>query len=149
MDVVNPTTKLIKVPDAIRLKDIYIRLAKDSGLPIYQRLVAGPQIRKSRMKRPLVRGGEADVYEATLLAIAETGPYGSISYNQLRSALTGILADKVPQKHEVTSVLKQLSRISREIGIDVGVDWDDDKRTLDISDPYLRFYLRWKVRQSA
>lgn len=30
---------------------------------------------------------------------------------------------------------------------EVGVDWDDDKRTLDISDPYLRFYLRWQVRK--
>jgi hypothetical protein len=29
------------------------------------------------------------------------------------------------------------------------VDWDDAKRSLDISDPYLRFYLRWQIRQGA
>jgi len=136
----------VRVPDSIDLKALYTRIAKDSGLPIYQRLVAGPQIRKDRLKRPLIRGGEADVYQATLLAIAQTGPQPSINYNEIRSELTAVLSDKIPQKHEVTSVLKQLSKISQEIGSDSGVDWDEEKRTLDITDPYLRFYLRWQVR---
>lgn len=149
LDVELPSPHPIAVPKTINLAELYIRIAKDSGLPIYERLVAGPQIRKDRIKRPLTRGGEADVYEATLLAIAETGPAQSISYNDLRGALQSVLSDKMPQKHEITSVLKHLARISREIGTDVGVDWDDDKRQLDISDPYLRFYLRWQVRQGA
>src|ERR1700730_3103087 len=136
-------SEIVKVPDCIDLKSIYIRIAKDSGLPIYERLVAGPQIRKDRMKRPLIRGGDADVYEATLLAIADTGPVASISYTELRTSLTNILSDLIPQKHEITAVLKQLSKISRDIGTDAGVDWDDENRKLDISDPYLRFYLRW------
>src|SRR5438067_113558 len=139
-------TPPVRVPDSIDLKALYTRIAKDSGLPIYQRLVAGPQIRKDRLKRPLIRGGEADVYQATLLAIAQTGPQPSINYNEIRSELTAVLSDKIPQKHEVTSVLKQLSKISQEIGSDSGVDWDEEKRTLDITDPYLRFYLRWQVR---
>jgi hypothetical protein len=137
-----------RVPENINLTDIFIRIAKDSGLPIYQRLVAGPHIRKDRMPRPLTGGGEADVYEATLRAIAETGPLPKISYNVLRTSLNKVLADKIPQRHEVTSVLKQLSKISREMGSDVGIDWDEDSRSLDISDPYLRFYLRWQVRQA-
>ena len=144
-----PATKTAAVSKTLELRELYIRIAKDSGLPIYERLVAGPQIRKDRMKRPLKSGGEADVYEAILLAVAETGPQACLSYNDLRAALVEILADNVPAKHEVTSVLKHLSTISRNIGTDVGVDWDDDKRQLDISDPYLRFYLRWQVRQAA
>jgi hypothetical protein len=32
---------------------------------------------------------------------------------------------------------------------DAGVDWDDASRQLDIGDPYLRFFLRWQVRQDA
>ena len=141
--------RAIVVPDNVDLNGIVIRIAKDSGLPIYQRLVAGPHIRKDRMPRPLANGGEADVYEATLLAIAETGPLPKISYNVLRSSLNKVLADKVPQRHEVTSVLKQFSKISREMGSDVGIDWDEAGRSLDISDPYLRFYLRWQVRQAG
>jgi hypothetical protein len=100
-------------------------------------------------KRPLRTGAEADVYEATLLAIAETGPKSALNYDEMRSKLNVILADKVPQKHEVTSALKHLSRISAEAGGDMGIDWDDGKRMLHITDPYLRFYLRWQVRQSA
>jgi hypothetical protein len=144
-----PATKKTIVAKNVDLQSLFIRIARDSGLPVYERLVAGPQIRKDRMKRPLLVGGDADVYQATLLAIAETGPKASISYNEIRSELTGILFDKIPQKNEVTSVLKHLSRISRDLGTDTGVDWDDEKRTLDISDPYLRFYLRWQVRRVA
>ncbi len=140
-----PST-LTKVPNSLDLRPLFIRIARDSGLPIYERLVAGPQIRKMRMMRPLRSGGEVDVYQAVLQAIAETGPAPTISYNEMRTSLNNILEDKVPQKHEVTSVLKHLSVISQKIGTEIGVDWDDDKRTLDISDPYLRFYLRWQVR---
>jgi hypothetical protein len=69
---------IIKVSDSLSLIAIYVRLARDSGLPIYQKLVAGPQIRKSRMKRPMISGGDADVYQTTLLAIADTGPKSSL-----------------------------------------------------------------------
>jgi hypothetical protein len=136
----------VLVPEKMPLNEIYVRIAKDSGLPIYQRLVAGPPIRKDRMPRPLTRGGEADVYEVTLFAIAETGPLPKISYDVLRSSLNNVLKDKIPQRHEVTSVLKQFSKISHEMGSDVGIDWDAAGRSLDISDPFLRFYLRWQVR---
>jgi hypothetical protein len=60
--------------------------------------------------------------------------------------LSEILLDDAPQKHEITSALKHLAKISQSIGNDSGIDWDDDERKIDISDPYLRFYLRWKVR---
>jgi hypothetical protein len=53
----------------------------------------------------------------------------------------------VPQKHEITSALKHLSRISRNMGAGDAVDWDDDKREITVVDPYLRFYLRWQVRR--
>jgi hypothetical protein len=137
----------VKVPDNYDLKELYCRIAVDSGLPIYQKLVAGPQARKQRLKRPLRTGNEADVYEATLLAIAETGPKSVLTYDEIRSGLTNILADKIPQKHEVTSAFKHLSRISSEQGTEAGLDWDESKRMLHVTDPYLRFYLRWQVRR--
>jgi hypothetical protein len=148
LDVFTRSPEIKKVPDGYPLRELYSRISNDSGLPIYQRLVAGPQARKQRLKRPLRSGKEADVYEATLLAIAETGPKPSLSYDEIRLRLNAILADKVPQKHEVTSALKHLSRISGEHSTDRGIDWDEGKRTLHIVDPYLRFYLRWQIRQS-
>ncbi|MBN9453225.1 MAG: hypothetical protein J0I42_14855 [Bosea sp.] len=135
-----------KIPGDFGLDEMFERLAKDAGLPIYQKLVAGPQSRKIRTKRPLARGGQADIYEATLLAIAETGPKQNISYDELRVTMNTLLTDMMPQKHEITSALKHLSSISMRGGASAAIDWDEDNRAINIVDPYLRFYLRWQVR---
>jgi hypothetical protein len=125
---------------------VFERIAEDAGLPIYQQLAAGPQSRKVRAKRPLRAGGEADIYEALLMALAETGPKAAISYEALRGALNQLLTDKVPQKHEITSALKHLTSISKKAGAESAIDWDEAKREINIADPYLRFYLKWKVK---
>jgi len=122
---------------------MFVRLAENAGLPVYQ---SGPQSRRARVKRPLSDGKEADIYEATLLALSETGPKSSVSYEELRSSLTKLLTDMVPQKHEITSALKHLASISVKSGSEGAIDWDEDKREINLSDPYLRFYLRWQVR---
>jgi hypothetical protein len=137
------------VPDGYDVEGMFVRLAQDAGLPIYQKLVAGPQSRKVRTKRPLRSGGEADIYQATLLALAETGPKPSISYEELRTTLNNLLTDIMPQKHEITSALKHLANISMKSGTEAAIDWDDDKREVNLSDPYLRFYLRWQVRSRS
>lgn len=124
---------------------MFVRIAQDAGLPIFEKLVAGPQSRKERMKRPLVSGGQADIYEATLLALAETGPKSLVSYEELRSKLNAQLSEMMPQKHEITSALKHLSSISMKSGADSAIDWDEEKREINLADPYLRFYLKWKI----
>jgi hypothetical protein len=137
-----------KIPSDYNPEPMFERLAEDAGLPIYQKLAAGPQSRKVRAKRPLKNGEEADIYEVVLLALAETGPKAAVSYEELRASLSDLLTDMVPQKHEVTSALKHLSAISRAIGAESAIDWDEGKREINVADPYLRFYLRWKLRHS-
>jgi hypothetical protein len=127
---------------------MFRRLSYDAGLPIYQQLAAGPQSRKIRAKRPLRRGGVADIYQVVLLALAESGPRAVISYDELRGLLTDMLLEQMPQKHEITSALKHLSEISRKIGAGSAIDWDQDKREVNLVDPYLRFFLRWQVRSA-
>jgi hypothetical protein len=136
-----------EVPVNYDLTAMFKRLSRDAGLPIYQKLAAGPQSRKVRAKRPLKHGGVADIYQAVLFALAESGPKAVISYDELRALLGNLLSEQIPQKHEITSALKHLSRISREIGAESAIDWDDDKREVNVVDPYLRFYLRWEVRR--
>lgn len=134
------------IPDNYNCDEMFVRLARDAGLPIYQKLAAGPQSRKVRTKRPLKSGEQAVIYEVTLLAIAETGPKASISYDELRESMNDLLSDMMPQKHEITSALRHLSEISKKDGIEGAIDWDEDKREVNLTDPYLRFYLRWQVR---
>lgn len=124
------------------------RLSQDAGLPIYQKLAAGPQSRKLRAKRPMKQGGSADIYQAILQALAESGPKAVISYEELREQLGEILSSQFPQKHEITSALKHLSRIAQKTGPGAAIDWDEDNREITLADPYLRFYLRWQVRRS-
>lgn len=146
VDEVDPMTISTTLNSTYNLEALFIRIAKDAGVPIYQQLVTGPQSRKVREKRPLRVGGNADIYEATLMAIAKTGPRSVIKYDDLRVSITDVLADRIPQKQEITSALKHLSRISREKGLESAIDWDDENRTVTIADPYLRFYLRWQIR---
>jgi hypothetical protein len=140
------TEKAVEISPKYDFVPICQRLSKDFGHPIYKKLEVGPQSRKRRMKRRLTSGGTADIYKAILMAIAATGPKSPITYEDLRKEMTRLLVEELPQKHEVTSALKHLSAISQAIGNDAGIDWDNDERKIDISDPYLRFFLRWQIR---
>lgn len=142
-----PLLASLTIPADYDLESMFARIAKDAGLPIYQQLAAGPQIRKARAMRPLKAGGEADIYKVTLLAIAETGPKAVIRYDELRASMNNLLSEMMPQKNEITSALKHLSSIARQTGTEAAIDWDEDKREINVVDPYLRFYLRWQVRQ--
>jgi hypothetical protein len=135
-----------QVPVDYDTTTMFQRLSKDAGLPIYQKLQAGPQSRKVRMKRPLQIGGDADIYQAVLFALALSGPSSVLSYDRIRESLNKILSEQVPQKHEITAALKHLTRISHGVGEGSVIDWNEDNREVTLVDPYLRFYLRWQVR---
>ena len=49
------------------------RLAQDAGLPIYQKLVAGPQSRKDRTKRPLRSWGRRTRCESASVMLVIIG----------------------------------------------------------------------------
>jgi hypothetical protein len=127
-------------------KKMFISIAKDAGLPTYQKLAAGPQSRKVRNKRPLASGNNADIYEVVLLALAQTGPKLKVSYEELRETMNRLLVSMMPQKHEITAAVKHLAAISRGAGTQDAIDWDEGNREITVADPYLRFYLRWQVR---
>lgn len=130
------------------INELCKRLAINYGLPTYQQLVAGPQSRKLREKRPLKSGGEVDIYEVVLLAIAQTGPKSVIKYDELRNEIGNLLSDRMPQKQEITAALKHLTKISRTIGAESAIDWNEQAREIAVIDPYLRFYLRWQIRNN-
>ncbi|SCD22806.1 hypothetical protein [Brucella inopinata] len=130
----------------VDLIPIFNEVAEDAGLPIYTKLARGPQSRTDRIPRPLVKGGTADIYEAILLAIASTGPLEKLSYDQIRSSLNSILGDKIPQKLEVSNALNHLTKIdAEENNGQRAIEWDQENLTLFLTDPFFRFYLRWKV----
>jgi hypothetical protein len=135
----------IDISDAISTNAVYITTARDVGLPIFKRLALGPQSRSQRIDRPFTNGGTGDTYEAILAAIAITGPAKEIHYDDLRQALRTILADKHPQKHEVTSAIKQMVEIAKEMNSE-NPAIDFDQNTVFLQNPFFQFYLRWMHR---
>jgi hypothetical protein len=138
------------VPEPIRLKtpdwkSFFRERAPSASKSAFDLLAKGPP-RTDRKVRRLRTGAATDIYGAILAAIAHTGPATSISYDQLRPALRDVLAEdeEPPQLHEITSVLVQMSKIARDkIQGEAVVDFDEEYRTIHISDPFFAFFLRW------
>jgi hypothetical protein len=107
-------------------------------------LKQGPRQRNDRNIRLLKDGLKTDIYGAVLAAISSTGPRTSLQYEEIRTALRNILASDLPQRHEITNILEQMTRISREkiVGEPV-LEYDSEYSTLYIADPFFAYYLRW------
>lgn len=113
----------------------------------FERLAKGPRQRADRVQRELSNGETVDIYTATLHGIAETGPKTEISYEELRTSLRKVLADNIPQGHEITRVLAKMDEIAKEeLHGEPVIDWDKENTRLYISDPFFAFYLKWAVR---
>ncbi len=105
-------------------------------------LKKGPP-RSNRNVRKLKSGEETDIYGAVLAAISNTGPRTELSYEQLRTSLVYILVES-PQRHEVTNILDQMTKIAREnIDGEPVLEYDKEYATLYIADPFFAYYLRW------
>lgn len=126
---------------------IYSGVARQFGFPTFEKLSKGPQSRSRRIDRRVVGGDESlDIYQATLRAVALTGPKEKIHYNEIRDRLKEFLEDQdVPQKHEVSAALGHMSGIARDdIEGEPVLEWADDY--LYLTDPFLMFYMRWVQR---
>jgi len=124
----------------------FAQLAPGTSKAAFDLLARGPRQRSDRKVRHLRDGQQTDIYGAVLRAIAATGPLTELKYEELRSALRSVLAptDDPPQKHEVTRVLDEMTKIAREqIDGEPVVDYDGELATLYISDPYFAYWLRW------
>lgn len=129
--------------------DFFRSLAPDTSKTAFDLLARGPRQRSDRKPRRLVGGVETDIYGTVLRAIAKTGPLTELTYEQLRGALREILAEEAPQRHEVTRVLEEMSKIAKtQLEGEPVVDYDTELATLYISDPYFAYWLRWGSHQS-
>lgn len=123
-------------------------VASISSKVAFERLAKGPRQRADRVQRELANGDTVDIYTATLHGIAETGPKTEISYEELRSSLKKVLAENIPQGHEITRVLSKMDEIAKEeLHGEPVIDWDKENTKLYISDPFFAFYLKWAVKK--
>lgn len=104
----------------------------------------GPRQRNDRNIRLLKDGLETDIYGAVLAAIASTGPRTSLQYEDVRAALKNVLDSDLPQRHEITNILDQMTKIARDrIEGEPVLEYDNEYSMLYIADPFFAYYLRW------
>ncbi|MBP1782018.1 nicotinamide riboside kinase [Micromonospora sp. HB375] len=122
--------------------------ALEASKSAFDVLVRGPRQRTDRKLRPMRNGLVVDIYGAVLLAIGKTGPLTSLTYEELRNSLRDSMEADPPQRNEVTRVLEELARISREhLEGEPVVDYDTTLSIVHISDPYFAFFLRHRAER--
>lgn len=127
--------------------ELFQKVAGGTGKAMFDRLARGPRQRTDRIQRPLKEGGTADIYQVVLKALSRIGPgLDTIEYETVRTAIRHVLADAVPQAHEVTRVLEKMAEIAMSDESSTPVlDWEKDEQVLHITDPFFAFFLKWGV----
>lgn len=145
----NNVNETCKQPKTITLltssKAFFKSIAKSVASKVaYDRLARGPRQRSDRKSRVLKNGKTVDIYTATLLAIAHTGPKTEITIEELRASFKTIM-DNPPQSQEIARVLIQMDKIAKQQQGEPVIDWSKEDNSLFIADPYFAFYLKWAI----
>lgn len=136
--------ELLPVFQAPDWQGFFEQQASATSKSAFDLLKTGPRQRKDRLPRDLRSGITTDIYGAVLAAIAHTGPQTSLVYEEIRSALREVLSSELPQRHEVTNVLEQMTDIAKnKIDGEPVIEYDAEYSTLHLVDPYFAYYLRW------
>lgn len=123
--------------------------AQSASKTAFDLLRTGPRQRTDRKERILKDGTSTDIYGTVLAAIAATGPLTELPYTELRTSIREVVQGEPPQRHEVTRVLDEMTKIARDtIEGEPVVDYDEELETLHISDPFFAYFLRWGITGS-
>jgi len=124
--------------------EFFAAQASSTSKTAFDILKRGPRQRTDRIVRQLKSGVDTDIYGAVLAAIESTGPKTELTYEEVRAALRSVLDSEVPQRHEVTNVLDQMTNIARKnIEGEPVLEYDAELSTLFLADPFFAYYLRW------
>lgn len=139
------SNQISAIPPDLELAPIFRDVANTIGRPIFEKLAKGPRQRSDRVKRKLKNGGEADIYELVIHALAHIKPdLITLEYEDLRAAIREVTSGSIPQLHEVARVLKHMATIaSTDQSSTPVIDFDETDKKLHITDPFFAFYLRW------
>ena len=143
-ETVTPEVNLYGVPEGL-----FERVAEGTGRTVFEKLAQGPRQRSDRIQRQLQSGISVDIYKLVLLALADLRPgMSAIQYEDLRAAIRSLVAEGLPQAHEISRVLDKMSEIasSDEASTPV-IDWQQQDQLLHVTDPFFAFFLRWGVNE--
>ena len=111
----------------------------------FEIILSGPKIRgRERKLYQMSHGKDGDLYEVLLRALSVGEPSLSFSYQEIKKRIAEIVPVDPPRGVDISEALDQVhKRVLEKLGEDRVLDWDAEKETLDIPDPYFLYYMRW------
>lgn len=111
----------------------------------FEVLNSGPKTRGTDRNMYQYDNAEGDVYKTILRAIAANPPEREFQYDDLKSRVEDqCVGSNSPSGSSIIGSCDQMDDLVKDRFPDErAIEWDDEKDTLYIPDPYLLFYLRW------
>jgi hypothetical protein len=115
------------------------------------KLHGGPKTRGTERKVfEFTDGTRGDVYRAVLLGLRGGRPELGIKYAELNNRIEHCCVGERPVGSAVVEACKQMAKMADSVVPGArSLDWDEDYEVLNISDPYLLFYIRCSKRLHA
>jgi hypothetical protein len=109
------------------------------------KMIDGPKTRGTvRNSFVMVDGTVVDVYPLIMRAIAMNPPELTQRYANLLKRIGSLCAKDQPSGSSVIGACSHIATIANEAENRSVIEWDGGNDVLDIRDPYLLFYLRWR-----
>ena len=90
------------------------------------------------------RQESGDVYDVITRVIASDPPKLTLDQSEIIDSVDDVCLSESPQSGNLTQAIKRVDKwISESNGDEHVFEWVDDRKNLEIPDPYLVFYARW------
>ena len=111
---------------------------------LYEKVRNGPPRHgQARNVYKLVNGKDGDVYDVITLALASDPPFLSIRLDDFKDRAVKVLLERETPNY--IAALEQINDLFEEKHFPL--EWDEEKRTINILDPHFYFFLRTKVAE--
>ena len=112
---------------------------------IYQVLQQGPPVRGTERTVHRFKGGsEGDVYELALRALQLDPPILTFPMAELKGRVAKVLARGGSVGPSLQNTVRNMDKLNRErMPGQMVIQWDEERQTLDVLDPYFAYYMRW------
>jgi hypothetical protein len=79
-----------------------------------------------------------------LKALAHGDPLLTLPYAEIKSRVDAIVPNDSPRGIGIIQALQQMHKaVQAKLGEDKVLEWDEEKETINIPDPYFLYYIRW------
>jgi hypothetical protein len=130
--------------EAVKLASVYNDVASRKGLNRFEQLARAP-LPEGAPRIRLRDKTEVDLNNAVLGAIARIGPKPAASLDDILGALETLTEGAAIEREEVVFALSSMTRVVAK-GNSAPFEWEPSRATLNITDPFLMFYIRWILR---